>query len=138
MGKEVGGRFKREGIYVYLWLIHVDVCQKPTQYCKAIILQLNKLKKKEIYCKGLLTSDICRFHLLLSFRLFIEKLVIISQKLPDNQLFKIPEVSRARLDERKSKTSLNPTQKYHLAVNYMHNHNLIFSVVSWLIVLFPL
>ena len=25
MGKEKGGRFKREGIYVYLWLIHVEV-----------------------------------------------------------------------------------------------------------------
>ena len=33
MGWEVGGRFKREGTYVYLWL-------KPTQYSKAIILQL--------------------------------------------------------------------------------------------------
>ena len=30
----------REGTYVYLWLIHVDVWQKPTQYCKAVILQL--------------------------------------------------------------------------------------------------
>ena len=37
---EVRGRFKREGAYVYLWLIHVDVWQKPTQDCKAIILQL--------------------------------------------------------------------------------------------------
>ena len=25
MGKEMGGRFQREGIYVYLWLIHVEV-----------------------------------------------------------------------------------------------------------------
>ena len=25
MGREIGGRFKREGIYVYLWLIHVEV-----------------------------------------------------------------------------------------------------------------
>ena len=25
MGRETGGRFKREGIYVYLWLIHVEV-----------------------------------------------------------------------------------------------------------------
>ena len=25
---------------LYLWLIHVDVWQKPTQYCKAIIFQL--------------------------------------------------------------------------------------------------
>ena len=40
MGKELGGRFKREGTYVYPWLIHVDVWQKPTQYFKAIILQL--------------------------------------------------------------------------------------------------
>ena len=32
-GEEVGGRFKREGTYVYLWLIHVDIWQKPTQYC---------------------------------------------------------------------------------------------------------
>ena len=40
-------RFKREGTYVYLWLIHVDVWQKPTQYCKAIILQLKIIFKKE-------------------------------------------------------------------------------------------
>ena len=40
MGRDVGGRFKREGTYVYLWLIHVDVRQKPTKFCKAIILQL--------------------------------------------------------------------------------------------------
>ena len=39
-GWEVGGRFKREGIDVYLWLIPVDVWQKPAQYCKAIIFQL--------------------------------------------------------------------------------------------------
>ena len=25
MGREMGGSFKREGIYVYLWLIHVEV-----------------------------------------------------------------------------------------------------------------
>ena len=39
------GRFKREKTYVYLWLNH-DVWQKPTQYFKAIILQLkiNKFK----------------------------------------------------------------------------------------------
>ena len=48
MGKEMGGRFKREGTYVYLWLIHVDIWQKTTKFCKAIILQLkNKLKKKK-------------------------------------------------------------------------------------------
>ena len=46
MGWEVGGGYKREGTYVYLWLIHVDAWQKPTQYCKAIVLQL-KINKKE-------------------------------------------------------------------------------------------
>ena len=25
VGREMGGSFKREGIYVYLWLIHVEV-----------------------------------------------------------------------------------------------------------------
>ena len=37
---EVGRRFEKEGKNVYLRLIHVDVWQKPTQYCKAIFLQL--------------------------------------------------------------------------------------------------
>ena len=41
--------FRSEGTYVYLWLIHVDVWQNPTQYCKAIILQLKK-KEKNIPC----------------------------------------------------------------------------------------
>ena len=40
MGWEVGERFKREETYVYLWLVHVDVWQKLTHHCKAIILQL--------------------------------------------------------------------------------------------------
>ena len=40
MGWEVGRRFEREGKNVYLWRIHVDVRQKPTQYRKAIFLQL--------------------------------------------------------------------------------------------------
>ena len=38
---------KSEGAHVYLWLIHVDVQQKPTQYCKAIILQLKKNKTQK-------------------------------------------------------------------------------------------
>ena len=37
---EVRRRFERKGTYVYLRLIHMDVWQKPTQYFKAIILQL--------------------------------------------------------------------------------------------------
>ena len=35
--------------YAYLWLIHIDVLwQKPTQHCKAIILQLKINILKEI------------------------------------------------------------------------------------------
>ena len=56
MAREVGGRLKRDGTYVYLWMIHVDAWQKPTQYYKAIILQLKinkffklrKIKKNKI------------------------------------------------------------------------------------------
>ena len=46
-GWEGGGSFKWEGTYAYLWLIHVDVWQKPNQYYKATILQLkmNKMLK---------------------------------------------------------------------------------------------
>ena len=44
LGREVGRRFRRERTCVCLWLIHVDVWQKPTKFCKAIILQFkNKL-----------------------------------------------------------------------------------------------
>ena len=42
-----GGKFKREGTHVYLWLTHVDIRQKPTHYCKAITLQLNINSKKK-------------------------------------------------------------------------------------------
>ena len=48
---EVGGRFRREGTYIYLWVIHVDTLQKPTQYCKAIILQL-KINLKKLCVKA--------------------------------------------------------------------------------------
>ena len=40
MSRKMGETFKREGTYVYVWLIHVDVWQKPTQFYKALILQL--------------------------------------------------------------------------------------------------
>ena len=42
------GRCKGEVIYVYLWLIHVEVWQKTTKFCKAIILQLKKLIIKKL------------------------------------------------------------------------------------------
>ena len=42
VGREVGGGFRMGGTHVYPWLIRVDIWQKPSQCCKAIILQLNK------------------------------------------------------------------------------------------------
>ena len=41
-GEEMEGSFGREGTWVYLWLILVDVWQKTTEFCKAIILQFKK------------------------------------------------------------------------------------------------
>ena len=43
MGREVGGVFG--GTHVHLWLIHVNVWQKPLQYCKVISLQLKEINK---------------------------------------------------------------------------------------------
>ena len=53
MGREMGGEVQEgEGIYVYLWLIHVDVWKKTTKFCKAIILQLKNKKKERIVPAG--------------------------------------------------------------------------------------
>ena len=51
---EMGGRLKREGIYVCLWLIHEDVWQKSAQYCKVIILQLKNQKLNRSVAQGTL------------------------------------------------------------------------------------
>ena len=45
-----GGRLERisgQGTHVHPWLIHVNVWQKPPQYCKVISLQLKKKKSKD-------------------------------------------------------------------------------------------
>ena len=46
------------GIHVYPWLIHVNVWQKPLQYCKVISLQLIK-KIYWINWSGLGVSSVC-------------------------------------------------------------------------------
>ena len=38
----MGRKSKKEGIYVYIQLIHFVVQRKLTQHCKAIILKLKK------------------------------------------------------------------------------------------------
>ena len=43
MGWGGGEKVQEKGTYIYLWLIHTVVQQKPTQYGKAIILQLKIL-----------------------------------------------------------------------------------------------
>ena len=45
-GDKVGGRSKREVIYVYIYLIHFTLEQKLTKHCKAIILQFKKEKRE--------------------------------------------------------------------------------------------
>ena len=44
------------GTHVNPWLIHVNVWQKPLQYCKLISLQLIKIKKKKV--KITINSDV--------------------------------------------------------------------------------
>ena len=46
MEREVGGRIGM-GKHVNPWLIHVNVWQKPLQYCNVISLQLIKINRKK-------------------------------------------------------------------------------------------
>ena len=45
--REVGRGGSRWGTHVNPWLIHVNVWQKPLQYCKVISLQLIKIREKK-------------------------------------------------------------------------------------------
>ena len=47
MGREVGGGASGWGTHVNPWLIHVNVWQKPLQYCKVISQQLIKINEKK-------------------------------------------------------------------------------------------
>ena len=42
-GEGGGSAVQDGGIHVHSWLIHVHVWQKPPQYCKVIVLKINKL-----------------------------------------------------------------------------------------------
>ena len=50
-GEGVGVRFKRERTCICLWLIHIDLSQKPSLEYKVIILQLKIKKIKYIFNK---------------------------------------------------------------------------------------
>ena len=49
-----GGGGKREGTYVYSWLIHGVVWQKLIQHCKAIIQLKINFKSHSKFCKNIL------------------------------------------------------------------------------------
>ena len=46
MGREEVRGFRGEGTHVCLWMIHVDLWQNPSQYCKVIICQLSEIFEK--------------------------------------------------------------------------------------------
>ena len=55
-----GGRWEAGsgwGTYVNPWLTHVNVWQKPLQYCKVISLQLTKINGKKKKAVLMVTSD---------------------------------------------------------------------------------
>ena len=53
------------GTRVNPWLIHVNVWQKPLQYCKVISLLLIKINEKKNHVGGL-TTDTCKIiHIIL-------------------------------------------------------------------------
>ena len=73
---EMGGRFKREGTYVYLWLIHADVWRRPKQYCKATILQL-KINKFLKIPKNDVQTNIHALYFICSLRAYGRSLPLI-------------------------------------------------------------
>ena len=55
--REMGWRERRKGgsgweTHVNPWLIHVNVWQKPLQYCKVISLQLIKINGNKIWMEN--------------------------------------------------------------------------------------
>ena len=55
--REMEGRSGKEGTWVYIWLTLVDVWQKTTKFCKAIILQLKILKHTHTQKGGFFSSS---------------------------------------------------------------------------------
>ena len=67
--------FKWEGTWVNLWLIHVDAWQKPTQYCKTVILKLKintfLKRKKNANLKDIMTPFPCTHGMLEKLKTFL-------------------------------------------------------------------
>ena len=47
VGREVGGGVQNGGDHVYLWPIHTNVWQKPSQYYNYLPIKINKLILKK-------------------------------------------------------------------------------------------
>ena len=69
MGREVGRGFRMRNT-LNPWLIHVNVWQKPLQYCKVISLQLVKIKKK-LKMKMLIKEIKCAYSRIISWYKFV-------------------------------------------------------------------
>ena len=60
--KEWDGREFQEGGGIGIpWLIHVNVWQKPTQYSKAVVLQLKINKTGQVACRLVYILNISAF-----------------------------------------------------------------------------
>ena len=88
-GMEWGGKWERGsrwGTHVNPWLIHVNVWQKPLQYCKVISLQLIKIiggeKKVECYSSNstLPSQDFTRFAVICVSIQILKLLVLLCEK----------------------------------------------------------
>ena len=79
-----GGRKVLEGGDTYLWLIHVVVWQKPTQYCKAIILQLKLSKFKKKMCRRASMCFLRHDPLITFFTCFIGLVLCFNHVKPNN------------------------------------------------------
>ena len=66
MGRDIWGRFKGEGIYVYLWLIHVEVRQKLLCFKLTILLSIflhNNVNPRRVNILPILSLCSTVFHL---------------------------------------------------------------------------
>ena len=85
-----GSKVQEGGTYVYLWLIYVDVWQKPTQHCKVIILQwkINCLKKKILRIVPCAIQEVIVVYLF-----YIHQCVYVNPKVPVYLCSLPPEVN---------------------------------------------
>ena len=91
-----GGRWKggsRWGTHVNPWLIHVNVWQKPLQYCKVISLQLMKWKKKKKVCFNFSHTLRSVFFFAFSERPDFSSLFVVVQLLSCVRLFATPRTA---------------------------------------------